>query len=647
LSEAVVAVYLTRRFGEHALPLGLAAVLHRRTDGNPLFLVTVVDELVRQGVLREGAAGWELVGGLEAVATGVPESLRQLIEQQLEQLPPDDGAILEAASVAGVEFSAVAVAAGIDQAVEVIEARCAVLARRGQFIQARGATEWPDGTVTAQYGFLHALHQAVFYERVPTNRRMRWHRQIGARLEAGYGARVRDVAAELADHFVRGCDVPRAVRYLHYAGEQALQRSAYQEASAHFTHGLELLQALPNTVERTWQTIDLCLTLRQALHPLGEYERVLAYLRQAEPLAMALDDLQRRRRIAVYMASCLRMLGDHEGAIATSQRALATAAGDVALQVAAQHLLGQSYYSMGDFCRAQEFFCKNIALLTGEHQFEYFGLSYLPAVGARVFLVFCLTQFGAFAEARVHGEASVQLAEAAKHPMSLIFAHRSLCRLYFERGDFAQAISRIEQVIEFCRRWHIRDGLSDDLAQLGYAYAVCGRLAEGLPLLEQAVEQSNPLHRARLYMRLSRGYLLAGRLREADAHAQRAIALACTHGERPAQAWSLHLRGDLAARITPPDVAQAEMCYQQALALADSLGMRPLLAHCYFGLGTLYQQQAQPERAKAALSTAVTFWRAMEMTFWLPQAEMALRCSGSAPHESITQRSDCGQHRDA
>ena len=87
LPETGVAAYLAQRFGEGTLPDELARVLRQRTDGNPLFLVMVVDELVRQGILREGAGGWEVTEGLEVAVRGVPESLRHLIEQQLEQLP--------------------------------------------------------------------------------------------------------------------------------------------------------------------------------------------------------------------------------------------------------------------------------------------------------------------------------------------------------------------------------------------------------------------------------------------------------------------------------------------------------------------------------------------------------------------------------
>jgi predicted ATPase len=101
LPATEVVAYLARRFGQGALPDELARVLRQCTNGNPLFLVIVVDELMRQGILREGAGGWKVAEGLEAVVRGDPESLRTMVEQQLEQLSSTDQAILEAASMAG------------------------------------------------------------------------------------------------------------------------------------------------------------------------------------------------------------------------------------------------------------------------------------------------------------------------------------------------------------------------------------------------------------------------------------------------------------------------------------------------------------------------------------------------------------------
>jgi predicted ATPase len=164
-----------------------------------------------------------------------------------------------------MEFSAAAVAAGVDRAVEDVEAQYDALARRGQVVSQRGTEAWVDGTVAGRYGFLHDLHREFVYDRVPVSRRVRWHRTIGRRLEQGYGPQAREIAAKLAEHFVRGRDAERAVQYLYYAGEQAVQRSAHLEAIGHLTTGLKLLITLPETPERAQQELLLQTTLGAAL----------------------------------------------------------------------------------------------------------------------------------------------------------------------------------------------------------------------------------------------------------------------------------------------------------------------------------------------------------------------------------------------
>ncbi len=186
LSEAGVAAYLAHRFAIPAPPTALARALHQRTSGNPLFLVAVVDDMTRHDRPHD----------LDPLTMDIPESLRQFIAQQIDQLPALDQELLEAASVAGATFCIAAVAAGIDQSadvsMEVIEAQCDLLARRGQFLRASGLEEWPDGSLTARYTFIHALYQEVLIDRISPGRRLRLHRQIGARKEMGYGQQARD-----------------------------------------------------------------------------------------------------------------------------------------------------------------------------------------------------------------------------------------------------------------------------------------------------------------------------------------------------------------------------------------------------------------------------------------------------------------------
>ena len=145
---------------------------------------------------------------VETIPVMVPATLRALIEHQLAHCSPEAQTLLEAASVAGVEFAAAAVAAGLECTDAEIEAQCATLAHHEQFLQARGRAEWPDGTVTARFGFRHALYQDVLYQRIPAGRQTLWHARIGARLEQGFGAQAGDLAAALALHFLRGRRLP-------------------------------------------------------------------------------------------------------------------------------------------------------------------------------------------------------------------------------------------------------------------------------------------------------------------------------------------------------------------------------------------------------------------------------------------------------
>lgn len=261
LSVVEVAAYVTQRFGAGPLAAALIPVLHQRTQGNPLFLATMVADLVPRGILHEGPTGWELTTALDTATVGVPETLRQLIEQQFERLAPTEQTIVEAASVAGVDFSAAAVAAGVDMCIEDVDVRCAMLARQGQFVHAQGDATWPDGTVAGQYRFGHALYQEVVYARLPVGSRTRMHQLIGQQLETAYGDQVWEIAAEPAVHFERGRDGFLAVQYRQQAAQNALRRHGHRDAIAHCTAGLEVLAALPETPElraavslgRLWQ----------------------------------------------------------------------------------------------------------------------------------------------------------------------------------------------------------------------------------------------------------------------------------------------------------------------------------------------------------------------------------------------------------
>lgn len=287
LTAAEVTQYLRRRFPQHVFPFELGRIIHQSTEGNPLFMVNVVDEWVRQGVLCETDGHWQLAANLHELAAGVPESLRQMIERQLERLTPEEQRMIETASVIGGEFTIAIVAAGLDEQLSHVEVCCEGLAKRGQFLQMRETERLADGTVSGQYRFLHALYPQVLYERLAPMQRVRLHRRIGEWEAHAHSAQSGEKAAELAMHFERGQDYQRAVHYCYQAGQHARQRFATVEASQHFRHGLALLIAIPEGRQREEHELSLLLALGLTVWAV-EPELGAVYTR-ASTLALQLD----------------------------------------------------------------------------------------------------------------------------------------------------------------------------------------------------------------------------------------------------------------------------------------------------------------------------------------------------------------------
>jgi tetratricopeptide (TPR) repeat protein len=224
------------------------------------------------------------------------------------------------------------------------------------------------------------------------------------------------------------------------------------------------------------------------------------------------------------------------------------------------------------------------------------------------------------------GAEAIQMAEAAGHPYSLIHACYGHGLLHLRRGDLDRAIPVLEQGLDVCQAWGLHALSFHGVASfLGAAYVLAGRVAEALPLLERVVQQTDAMgvvfDHVLGVIPLGEGYLRAGRIEDALQQAQHAVEVCRQHHQRGHEAWALRLLGEVATRCNPPEVAQATGYYQQALTLADALGMRPLVAHCHHGLGRLYSQTGRGAQARAALTTAIDLYRAMDMTFWLPQAE--------------------------
>jgi tetratricopeptide (TPR) repeat protein len=630
LPEASADTLLQALLGHDPGLVPLTQLLIARTQGNPFFLEESVRTLVETGVLVGDRGAYRLDKPLDTLQ--VPATVQALLAARIDRLPPEDKRLLQTAAVIGTEVPWPLLQAIVNTSEEALYRSLAQL-QAAEFLYE--ASLFPERA----YTFKHALTHEVAYGSLLHERRRALHARIVEALEVLAGDRLDDQVERLAHHAQRGEVWQKALDYGRQAGDKARTRSAYREAVVCFEQALAALEHLPNSRVATEQAIALRLGLRAALNALGgEPGLMLDHLRSAETLAETLADQLWLGWVYVDSANFWATV-DVDRAIVYGQRALSLAAtlGHVGLQARAHLSLGYAFYDAGDYPRAVESLGRNVATLQGDLLYERFRSNSIVAATSRARLSLCHAELGAFTEGLAMAEEGLRIAETVKNPFSLIETCYGVSVVYRRQGDAQRAIPVLERAMDLCQDWHIPLFVPWLATALGLAYALEGRVAAGLALVEQGVEQEVARDRSRrlalLVTRLGEAYLLAGRLEDAGQRAEQAVEIARQYTQRGHQAWALWLLGESTARQASPEVEPAAGHYHQALALAEELGMRPLQAHCHRGLGMLYGTLGQPEQSRRELSTAIEMYRTMAMTFWLPQAEAALamvQCNDSS-----------------
>jgi class 3 adenylate cyclase/tetratricopeptide (TPR) repeat protein len=618
LPPASAEAFLAALLGDDSSLAPLTPLLIGRTEGNPFFLEESVRTLVETEVLVGTPGAYQLVQPLQGMP--VPATVQAVLAARIDRLPLEDKRLLQTAAVLGTDVPLPLLQAIAEMPEAALHRGLAQLQAAEFLYETRLFPE-------QEYTFKHALTHEVAYNSLLLERRRGLHARLVEALEALTPDQLTEQVERLAHHAVRGEMWAKAVTYCQQAGARASARAAFREAVAAFDQALQALAHLPESGDTGGLAIELRLALRIPLTELGEYGRRRALLGEAETLARALDDRSRLGRVLDGMANVLRTTGDLDGAIAAGQQALELAAelGDSALQVEAAHRLGQVYTAIGDFGRAAELLRRNVEAADRE---AGTSSAFSFRIQSRAWLAQTLSALGAFDEGRHHGEEALRLATLEGRGATPIIAHSHVGQLYLAQGDLEHAIRVFEHGLALCRASGRRDNLQAILAGLGSAYALQGRIAEGRALVEEAINESLRMGevagQAYRGAWLSEVYRLSGCGEEAWQHARQALDLARQRKARGNEALALHQLGVVHTHADSPDVAQAEAHSRQALALAEELGMRPLVAHCHRGLGTLHAKIGRAEQAHTELSIAIDLYRAMDMTFWLPQAEAAL-----------------------
>jgi DNA-binding winged helix-turn-helix (wHTH) protein/tetratricopeptide (TPR) repeat protein len=607
LSHDDVEAYLAARFPGASFPGGLSRLIHQHTDGNPLFVVAVVDQLRTRGWLVDTAPGWALTVPLETLRIEVSDDVREMIRAQFHALSPAEQSLLEAAAVAGVKFSADEVAAGIEGESDVVSVVCERLLYAGRFLRLAGTTELPNDRVARRYSFIHTLYQHVLYDVIPDERRGRLHSRIGEFLESTYGDLRERIAAQLAHHFQQGRSYDRAIEYLAGAARTAHRRFAAREAVASLEEALALLLHVKDPEERRRREIQLRLPLGSALNLVygyasdevsANYERTLALCEEAGDLPQLFEVLY-----ALWYSQALR--ADAVSAPRTAQRLveLAERLDGAAPRVVAASAVGRAAAYLGDFRKARDVLEKCLA--TSESagvEFDPRTYGVHPTVAIRHHYAYALHFLGHADTARAECRNAMSVAEKIGSPFTLAAANVHSALLHMYGRDVAEARRFSDHAIALSSEHGFPLWRNEAMAVRGWVEVDSGRFSTGIEQLREAVAfhtaSGTKLATSMMLALLAEGCLRAGRLDDGIAAVEEGLTLATATLDR----WCLpelwRLRGEL---LIQRDDSEAASCFQRALEKARQGHVKALELRAAISLARLWMSRDDVSGARGLL----------------------------------------------
>ncbi len=584
--------------------IGIVDAVWEASEGNPF----MVHETV--AAWREGTVA-AAIGG-----TTLPRRVRDVIRGRLERLGERTQEMAALASVIGrtADQSLLIAAAtcGDAEAVQALE----------ELVQRHIMRSVAD-----KVEFTHdAIRRVVFARLLPARLKL-LHRRIAAAIEALYPSEIDGYAAMLGQHYFAAEIWDKASSYLSRAGQQAVTRTAYQEARAFFEQALAANRQRQSSRQVIEQEIDLRSDLYLALVPAGDVQAIGEHLGMARDVAVALNDRRRLARIEVYRTNHSWLRGCYAEAQEAAEGAAAIAAesGDLRLEIATSFYLGQIHHFRGQYESAAERFRGATLRLAGLAADERCGLPGMAAVIVRAWLLWGLAELGDFEDGDALAEDIVRLGERSEHAFTMADAYRTAGIFRLLRGELAAGVDCLERGLALTQARQLGLWYPSFAAALGFAYTLSGESDRAISLARSAVEQAEAhdivAGQSLRQAWLGRAYLAIGDLEAATAAAHAGLRLARTVGEQGNEAWLEHLLGEIAARESSPDSDLAERHFRTAMRLASELGMRPLVAHCHLGLGRLYQRSGPVAKASAQITTALSQFRRMNAPFWAQQAE--------------------------
>lgn len=606
LDESAIEKYLARRFQRHAFPAETPSLIRRLTGGNPLFMINMLDYLLSGGLIARRDEQWTL-DPVPDSRLSVPPTIQQIIERQIERCSPIERQVLQAGSVEGVEFSVNGIAAALEEREDRVDALCRGLADRNQFIKPSSARRIDDRRLFNRYVFLHDLYRSILYDLLPAELRVGFHRRLAGHIERTYGAKRDELAARLAMHFDRGLEPDRAVRYYLRAAENANARYAGREALALAQRGLELLENLPDSPERTESELSLHIALGAALmsaQGLGAPEVKEAFERARE-LFQNISEPQRSAKNKFLFPALYGLWNYHwVRAEYETARALAEQMLEIAESAKDPTMLSQAHYSLGI-----------ILMDHGEFVVAFEHLKRTTGIVGRCCAAIAEWNLGYPDKALDHALETLEDALKTRNPENCIFAHQGTARVYMARRESQKALDRAQSALDLA----LQHGLTEQwVAPMrcirGWALTKLGRVKEGFEQVGQSLAVFREIGATNLMPLLAvmfaEAAMDAGEFEKGLAAIEEALDASRRTGMLHSDAELHRLRGELllrqaagheyAGRNDPPS-QEAESCFRQAVDVARSQGAKSLELRAALSLAKLLRGSGQSAEARDCL----------------------------------------------
>jgi predicted ATPase len=613
LSRDDVDRYLALAFAGHRFPEELAAILHARTEGNPLFMVDLVRYLRDRGVIVQDQGGWALVRAVPDLQRELPESVRSMIQRKMDQLSPADCHLLMAGSVFGPEFGSVGTSQVLGREPADVEERLAALESVYGMVQLVGERTLPDGVLTVRYRFVHALYQNALYAALQATRKATWSATAAQALMDHYGEKSRDRAADLAVLFETARDPGRAADHYLIAAENAARVFAHHEAVAMARRGLAVLQTMPDTPERARRELPLQVTLGVQLQVVQGYaapeaERIYA---RASALCERVQEAPPRFRVlwGLWMFYYVRPEVRKSRELAEQLFTLAQKTQGAVQLLLARKALTTTSFSLGDQAAATEHMEQGIALYDLKQHSRLTDLyGQDPAVVCLAFGAVALWMLGYPDQAVQRSREAVALGKELGQPNTLALALYFAAILRQYRREGPAALGNAEATIAIATEHGLSLWLANGRIMRGWALAEQGKMSSGIAQLQEGLSAFQAtgaeIYQTYYLALLAEAVGSEGRIEEGLGMIAESLVLMESTGEAFHGAELHRLQGEFLLRLEAAQGAsrEAEACFHRALAIAqrqqaNSLELRPAMS-----LTRLYQKQQRQAEARPMLA---------------------------------------------